>query len=614
MKLLIFGYSKLSFLNAFARYCSIAAVYTIVFVPATPAQVVDFGQLPDDFMSPSDRNANLDRFEPRSIPNFPQDTPLPLDILDSERSRNACQNTPIPFTLKSVKFEFEYENDRPGIYADSDLIKLADPLIKKIENNSLITIADLCEFTNAITRLYVEEGYFTSRAFLPEQEVAPSGTITIRILEGLVNPQDIQINGLKRLSEAYIRNRIAHGIRSDRIFRYQDIDAQLRLLQEDPLIDSITASIGYNDASKPRPADSQLIINITEKDAIAGNVSLDNYAGESIGSEQFTAGLTYRNPSGIGDILTGSWTQTLEGGAAVYRLSYRAPLNAAGGTLQLQTTIDRSKIIQPPFDQFDIQGESEEYGFAIRQPLFRNPNQELALSLGYTFQRNKTFLQDQGIAFNRGPDEYGTTRLSVLRFGQDFFYRTSRSIWALQSQFNWGTDSIQSTLNATDPDSRFFSWLLNAQQIQQLNSFNTLFNRLQVQLSNDALLNTEQLFMGGGQSVRGYRQNLRSGDNGIYFSTENRIKAYQSQMGKAIVQIAPFVDVGYLWNNPKNTNAPSETNFLASLGLGILWTPYPDLNLRMDYGYPLTQLSEADRGEDDLQSQGLHFTIQYNFD
>jgi len=48
--------------------------------------------------------------------------------------------------------------------------------------------------------------------------------------------------------------------------------------------------------------------------------------------------------------------------------------------------------------------------------------------------------------------------------------------------------------------------------------------------------------------------------------------------------------------------------------VGILWTPYQDLDIRMDYGYPLTQLSESDRGEDALQSQGVHFTINYNFD
>jgi hemolysin activation/secretion protein len=576
---------------------------------------VDFGQLPNDFiprftpLSPSIPDPNLDRF--RSL----EDKPLPVDIVDSERSRNACKNTIIPFSIQSVRFVFEYEDDRTGIYTDTDLLALATPLIQKIERGEPITVANLCEFTHAITRQYVEDGYYTSRSFLPEQELTPSGIITIRILEGLLSPEDIQINGLKRLPKDYIRDQISRGIGENHIFRYQDIDAQLRLLQTDPLIQSITASVGYDDTSKPRPARTRLIVNITEKDSIAGGLSFDNYAGESIGSEQFTANLTYRNLSGIGDTLTGSWTRTLEGGVSIYRASYRAPLNAKGGALRLETTIDRSKIIQPPFDQFNIQGESEEYGLSVRQPLIRNPQQELALSLGYRFQRNKTLLQNQGIAFNRGPDENGTTRLSTVQFGQDFFHRNPNRIWALQSQLNWGIGGVDATINDNnDPDSQFLSWLLKAQRIQQINQFNTLLNRLDVQLSNDGLFNTEQLLIGGAQSVRGYRQNLRSGDNGIYFSTENRIQAYRGEAGQALIQFAPFFDLGYVWNDPKNTNAAANNRFLASLGVGILWTPYQDLDIRMDYGYPLTQLSESDRGEDALQSQGVHFTINYNFD
>jgi hemolysin activation/secretion protein len=535
-----------------------------------------------------------------------------FEIFDSERSRKACVDEGLPFTLKRLRFE--YADGTKGVYSDEELLTLAAPLIEKQAQEPGLTVADLCDFVETVTQKYVADGYYTSRAFLPEQELRPDGTLTIRIVEGKISPEDIRVTGLRHLDEAYIRDRIALGIGPNSIFRYQDIDDRLRLLQGNPLIDHITASIGYRDDLNPRPARTGLTVNVTEKDRMGGELGIDNYGSESIGSERMTAGLTFRNPSGIGDIFNVNWTPAIEGGAQIYRLAYRAPLNPQGGTLRLQTELNRTQIIQPPFDAFDITGRSENYLISFRQPLVLRPDQEFALSLGYSLRRNQTFLENQGIAFNRGHREDGVSRLSTLHLGQDYIYRGPRSMWALQSQLNWGTGFMDATINAEDPDSQFLSWFFQAQNIQQLNDLNILMSRLDLQLSNDALLNPEQFVIGGASSVRGYRQNLRAGDNGFYFSAENRIQAYRSDTGRSLLQISPFFDLGYVWNNPQNTNDANDHNFLASIGVGLLWDPLANLNLRMDYGYPLTERSPSDRGEDALQSQGVHFRVNYNFD
>jgi len=535
-----------------------------------------------------------------------------FDIFDSERSRQACGDEVIPMPLERLRFE--YADGTEGVYSDEELLTLAAPLIEKQTQETGLTVADLCDFVETVTQKYVADGYYTSRAFLPEQELRPDGTLTIRIVEGKISPEDIRVTGLKHLEEAYIRDRVALGIGPNSIFRYQDIDDRLRLLQANPLIEQITASIGYRDDLKPRPARTNLTVNVAEKDRVVGELAIDNYGSESVGSERMTAGLTFRNPSGIGDIFSVHWTPAIEGGSQIYRLDYRAPLNAQGGTLRLQTELNRTQIIQSPFDAFDITGRSENYLINFRQPLLLHPDQEFSLSLGYSFRRNQTFLQNQGIAFNQGPQEDGVSRLSVLHFGQDYIYRGSRSIWALQSQLNWGTGFMDATINAEDPDSQFLNWFFQVQNIQKLNELNILLSRLDFQLSNDALLNAEQFVIGGANSVRGYRQNLKAGDNGFYFSTENRIQAYRSDTGRSLLQISPFFDLGYVWNDPQNTNEASDRNFLASIGIGLLWDPLANLNLRMDYGYPLTQRTQSDRGEDALQSQGIHFRVNYNFD
>ena len=55
--------------------------------------------------------------------------------------------------------------------------------------------------------------------------------------------------------------------------------------------------------------------------------------------------------------------------------------------------------------------------------------------------------------------------------------------------------------------------------------------------------------IGGAQSVRGYRQSALSGDNGFRFSIEDRIALAHNQEGNPFFQVAPFADLGVVFNS-----------------------------------------------------------------
>jgi hemolysin activation/secretion protein len=183
----------------------------------------------------------------------------------------------------------------------------------------------------------------------------------------------------------------------------------------------------------------------------------------------------------------------------------------------------------------------------------------------------------------------------------------------LRSLFSFGLGIFDATVNPSpEPDGRFFSWLAQAQRVQILNENNFLIVGADIQLTPDSLLPSQQFVVGGGQSLRGYRQNIRAGDNGVRFSLEDRITLERNEAGAATFQLAPFFDAGYVWNspdNPINQFLPSQ-RFLAGLGIGLLWEPQPGLNLRLDYGYPLIKLD--DRGEN-AQDRGFYFSVRYQF-
>ncbi|XZF60774.1 MAG: BamA/TamA family outer membrane protein [Gloeotrichia echinulata DVL01] len=71
------------------------------------------------------------------------------------------------------------------------------------------------------------------------------------------------------------------------------------------------------------------------------------------------------------------------------------------------------------------------------------------------------------------------------------------------------------------------------------------------------------------------------------------------------MQIAPFFDIGTVWNS-RGINPQQQT--ISSFGLGLLWQPSRDLNLRLDYGIPLTDVST---GGNTLQDNGLTFSLRY---
>lgn len=150
--------------------------------------------------------------------------------------------------------------------------------------------------------------------------------------------------------------------------------------------------------------------------------------------------------------------------------------------------------------------------------------------------------------------------------------------------------------------------MAQVQRVQRLTNDNLLIAQAEVQLTPNGLLPSQQFVIGGGQSLRGYRQNARAGDNGVRFSLEDRITLEKDESGNSMLQIAPFFDSGVIWNVNNNPNQLQKQRFLAGVGLGVLWEPLPNLNMRLDYGLPLINLD--DRGEN-AQDHGFYFSVGY---
>lgn len=468
--------------------------------------------------------------------------------------------------------------------------EIAD-LTQQYENRE-VTFEDLLELRSAIAGLYIKNGYITSGAFLPTNQDLSTGIVRIQVLEGEL--EQIAISGLRRLRVSYVTSRLKKATSTP--LNQQRLEEALQLLQLDPLIEQVKAEL----VASSTQGRSILQVSLTEAPAFHSAITFENNQPPSIGSIQGSVQVSHDNALGFGDRLSARYGRTE--GLNLYDISYNIPVNGLNGSFSLGYNNDDSRIVAAAFRDVGIRSEAQTYSFGFRQPLSRTPNSEFALSLGLDLRRSQTYILDnRPFSFTEGTED-GESKVTVIRFSTDWVDRGARTVLAARSQFSLGIDAFDATINDTGTDGQFFSWLGQFQWVQQLSPRNLLITRISAQLTPDSLLSLERFSVGGVGTVRGYRQNQLVADNGILGSIE---VSFPLTSNPRTLQLAPFFEVGTVWNNREIDPDPTT---IASLGLGLRWLIQPDLALNLDYGIPLIFVS--DRGNS-LQENGFHFSLLY---
>ncbi len=106
--------------------------------------------------------------------------------------------------------------------------------LKQLLENTNITFEQLLQLRSQITKLYVDNGYITSGAFILNNQDIARGVVQIQVVEGEL--EGISILGLQRLQTAYVRSRIARL--AGKPVNQKRLEEALQLLQLDPLIES----------------------------------------------------------------------------------------------------------------------------------------------------------------------------------------------------------------------------------------------------------------------------------------------------------------------------------------------------------------------------------------
>ena len=466
---------------------------------------------------------------------------------------------------------------------------------------------ELLEVRSAITNFYVEKGYITSGAFLPieeNQKIQVGGALTIQVVEGTI--EDIKISSSPKLKK-YLKGKLNKFKKS--IFNSDRLLKSLRLLQVDPLIEKISGNLsqGY------QQGESFLNLEVKGRQPIVIEVGTDNSRSPTIGRFQRGLQLKHNNLIGFGDKLGLIVRNT--NGSNIYSTNYSVPINSKEGRIGVSYTNVSSKVVERPFDRLDIIGNARGYELSYRQPVVQQISKkaisEFALGIAASRQENESSLLDTPYPLSRGADEKGRTRISALRFFQDWSRKGDKEAFSGRSQFSLGVGAFDATINRNEPDSRFFVWRGQTAWRKRIGKDSTFFVKADLQIADRPLVALEQFGIGGASTVRGYRQDTFLTDNGFLLSAELRVGILEVKKSK--FYIIPFVDIGTAWNNDQveeiNNSSQQQEGTLASVGVGVEYELGNKLNARLDWGLPL--ISGENSNSNSWQEKGLNFSIRY---
>jgi hemolysin activation/secretion protein len=462
---------------------------------------------------------------------------------------------------------------------------------------------ELLQLRSAITQIYLDRKYLTTGAYLPQDQELDSNQaiVKIQVLEGKI--EQINITGNRRLRSDYVRSRLKLG--SQTPLNETQLLASLRLLQINPLIDSLAAEL----RAGTQPGGNILDVQVQEADPWSAQVSYDNRRIPSVGSLRRGLSVSHANVLGFGDGLSLGYSNT-EGSNGL-DVGYSFPLNAHNGTLGLNYGRTRSRILED-LEALNIGSLSEYYQVTLRQPIVQTLDEELALSIGASINRSQTTLDGEPIPLSAGADESGLSQVTALRLTQEWTKQWPGSVLSARSQLSLGLGALGATVNPEAPDSRFTTWQGQLYWLKVLGRYEnglptapTLLLQGRAQFADRPLLSSERFGLGGAGSVRGYRQDVVVTDSGWLGSLEVQLPLLKLPQWRSMVQIIPFVEGGRGWN--RGEFQPQQQT-LAAVGLGLRLVSSQRLTARLDWGLPLLAVPSSRRS---WQERGFHFSVDY---
>ena len=456
-------------------------------------------------------------------------------------SKHCFEVTKITFTKNKILSKKEEENLAKNLVGQCLTPQEVNQLLKKISD------------------YLVEKEYATSKAVLSKKD-ATTGELVIEIVEGQL--EDLVFNKDTSLDKA--QKFTAFGVaKKHEPLNLHDVVIGLDQINRLP---SNAATMKVVPGSYPNG--SIIAVQNQPKNTLRTNFTFDDLGSQSTGKRRDTAGLAYDNLLHLNDSLNFSRTandfshKKNLGKSEALNFGFSVPFK--GNLLTLSHTQYSYSLLQPGDDvntNLKASGQSLTSSAVFESILFKHKKYRLKSQLGLTTRDINNFVDDVKV-----DSSSRKATVATFAFPNKFFLEKGNLL--LKPSYVKGLKSLGARNDSADIASqsahsqfdmlKFYANYSHGFEVPVLKvPFNYVVS-FDSQIAKQKLYSSDQFFIGGAYTVRGFESGSIGGDSGYLVKNEASFNVgkllaplLQKQSPSALVglynfSITPFYDYGYI--------------------------------------------------------------------
>lgn len=520
---------------------------------------------------------------------------LNLNSSNAEQEKEVANNQEILSKLKGIVISdkpssVNKKKDTSSILFDIKLNGVQRAAVKEQLSPYLgqkLTLADVNKLTKSLVEALAPDGELRN-VIVPEQDVT-NGVITMLVIESELSSISMVENDY--FSEEFIRK--SFSVQEGDVINITELNADLEWLGRNSFIQpaiELTAGDAFGSTSIKVDTNNEL--------PLFAYLSYGNFGNEATGDNRWSLGATYGNAWGLGHRVSYQMSMADEFDQTnVHSFSYTAGL----GRRQEVKFYGAYASSESSVSVFDSEGESMQAGveYTHAHKISNDYASEFYAGFDWKKDTGSTLFGPVNVADNE-------TQIGQFKAGYRGEKQGKQSVFTYDVKAVASSEELLSNQTEADYNSSRNGATSDYMYLAADVSYATIYQGVEVysnflaQLASKNLLASEQIGLGGFNSVRGYSEReIGQTDSG--FVAQHDVKLYAQQYLKSDIKanFLWFVDYGYATakdGDVLQSNGESKSSvFLASTGPSVV-VGYKDYaQLKLEYGY---QLKDVDSDED----------------
>ena len=379
-------------------------------------------------------------------------------------------------------------------------------------------VSQLNELLKVITDYYLGKGRVTSRAYLPQQDLS-TGHLQVLVVEG-------KLEALRSAEGSTVTDReLAMAFPGK-------VGEALNLREIEQLVDQLNRLPSKQAQMELTPGKqiggSDVVVKNTAQKPWRASLSRNNDGQKSTGEQQWGAGLEWDSPLGLGDQLM------LRGGHDAISdhqktskntmLYYNLPWGWWNFSYTYSESDYRTYGVTDGF-KFKQDGDNQNHQLRAERVIHRDDVSKTSVNVGLAHLRTNNYILDVRTAPS-------SNRLSELQLGVNHGRRIGSAFVNLDLGMQSGIGLLDAQAQderdpagRRQPNARYRKYTATVSYLQPFSLWGESFSFSSLatgQRSEDPLFSPQRMSLGGSASVRGFKDQLLTGDSGGYWRNEVR--------------------------------------------------------------------------------------------